>query len=130
MVQFVAIWSAVTRADALWGPQPSDASLKPNDFGGMRYELTGCAANSAGSGCRRDECRLLLPVKLNKKWQWEHTWFAFSMLGVAVVPTMIGTVNGASALVHVLLGLGRYFGGDGAVWCGLGHFPLFFLAWR
>jgi L-rhamnose-H+ transport protein len=30
-----------------------------------------------------------LPMKLNKKWQWEHTWFAFSILGVAVVPTII-----------------------------------------
>jgi L-rhamnose-H+ transport protein len=30
-----------------------------------------------------------LPMKLNKKWQWEHTWFAFSFLGVAVVPTII-----------------------------------------
>jgi L-rhamnose-H+ transport protein len=30
-----------------------------------------------------------LPMKLNKKWQWEHTWFAFSILGVAVVPTVI-----------------------------------------
>jgi len=28
------------------------------------------------------------PMKLNKKWQWEHTWFAFSLLGVAVVPTL------------------------------------------
>jgi L-rhamnose-H+ transport protein len=30
-----------------------------------------------------------LPMKLNKKWQWEHSWFAFSILGVAVVPTVI-----------------------------------------
>jgi L-rhamnose-H+ transport protein len=30
-----------------------------------------------------------LPMKLNKKWQWEQTWFAFSILGVAVVPTII-----------------------------------------
>jgi L-rhamnose-H+ transport protein len=30
-----------------------------------------------------------LPMKLNKKWQWEHSWFAFSILGVAVVPTLI-----------------------------------------
>src|ERR1700689_379810 len=30
-----------------------------------------------------------LPMKLNKKWQWEHSWFAFSILGVAVVPTII-----------------------------------------
>jgi len=30
-----------------------------------------------------------LPMKLNKKWEWEHSWFAFSVLGVAVVPTVI-----------------------------------------
>jgi len=30
-----------------------------------------------------------LPMKLNKKWQWEHSWFAFSIFGVAVVPTVI-----------------------------------------
>jgi L-rhamnose-H+ transport protein len=30
-----------------------------------------------------------LPMKLNKKWEWEHSWFAFSVLGVAVVPTLI-----------------------------------------
>ena len=30
-----------------------------------------------------------LPMKLNQKWQWEHTWFAFSILGVALVPTLI-----------------------------------------
>ncbi len=30
-----------------------------------------------------------LPMKLNKKWQWEHSWFAFSILGVAAVPTVI-----------------------------------------
>ncbi|MGA3194990.1 MAG: L-rhamnose/proton symporter RhaT, partial [Terriglobales bacterium] len=30
-----------------------------------------------------------LPMKINKKWQWEHSWFAFSILGVAVVPTLI-----------------------------------------
>ena len=28
-----------------------------------------------------------LPMKLNQKWEWEHSWFAFSVLGVAVVPT-------------------------------------------
>ena len=31
----------------------------------------------------------VLPMKLNKKWQWEHSWFAFSILGVALVPTLI-----------------------------------------
>jgi L-rhamnose-H+ transport protein len=30
-----------------------------------------------------------LPMKLNKKWDWEHSWFAFSILGVAAVPTII-----------------------------------------
>lgn len=30
-----------------------------------------------------------LPMKLNRKWAWEHSWFAFTFLGVAVVPTLI-----------------------------------------
>jgi L-rhamnose-H+ transport protein len=34
-----------------------------------------------------------LPMKLNKKWQWEHSWFAFSVLGVAVVPTLIALLT-------------------------------------
>ena len=34
-----------------------------------------------------------LPMKLNRKWQWEHTWFAFSLLGVAVVPTVIALLT-------------------------------------
>jgi len=34
-----------------------------------------------------------LPMKLNKKWEWEHTWFAFSILGVAVVPTVIAMLT-------------------------------------
>jgi L-rhamnose-H+ transport protein len=34
-----------------------------------------------------------LPMKLNKKWDWEHSWFAFSILGVAVVPTIIGLLT-------------------------------------
>jgi L-rhamnose-H+ transport protein len=34
-----------------------------------------------------------LPMRLNKKWEWEHSWFAFSLLGVAVVPTAIATVT-------------------------------------
>src|SRR5580704_3423731 len=34
-----------------------------------------------------------LPMKLNKKWQWEHSWFAFSILGVAVVPTVIALLT-------------------------------------
>ncbi|MCU1305093.1 MAG: RhaT l-rhamnose-proton symport 2 [Candidatus Sulfotelmatobacter sp.] len=34
-----------------------------------------------------------LPMKLNKKWEWEHSWFAFSILGVAVVPTLIALLT-------------------------------------
>jgi L-rhamnose-H+ transport protein len=34
-----------------------------------------------------------LPMKLNKKWQWEHSWFAFSILGVAAVPTVIALLT-------------------------------------
>jgi L-rhamnose-H+ transport protein len=34
-----------------------------------------------------------LPMKLNKKWQWEHSWFAFSIMGVAVVPTVIALLT-------------------------------------
>ena len=57
-----------------------------------------------------------LPMKLNKKWEWEHSWFAFSILGVAVVPTMIAlltvpklwstyaTVSGGTLAAMVLFG--------------------------
>src|ERR1700693_1242499 len=34
-----------------------------------------------------------LPMKLNKKWEWEHSWFAFSILGVGVVPTIIAMLT-------------------------------------
>jgi L-rhamnose-H+ transport protein len=34
-----------------------------------------------------------LPMKLNKKWEWEHSWFAFSIMGVAVVPTVIALLT-------------------------------------
>jgi L-rhamnose-H+ transport protein len=34
-----------------------------------------------------------LPMKLNKRWQWEHSWFAFSVFGVAVVPTVIAVLT-------------------------------------
>jgi L-rhamnose-H+ transport protein len=33
-----------------------------------------------------------LPMKANRRWQWEHSWLAFSVLGVAVVPTIIATL--------------------------------------
>jgi L-rhamnose-H+ transport protein len=57
-----------------------------------------------------------LPMKLNKKWQWEHSWFAFSIFGVAVVPTVIAlltvpklwstyaTVSGGTLTAMVLFG--------------------------
>src|SRR5579863_7306328 len=34
-----------------------------------------------------------LPMKLNRKWEWEQSWFAFSILGVAVVPTVIAVLT-------------------------------------
>jgi L-rhamnose-H+ transport protein len=34
-----------------------------------------------------------LPMKLNKRWEWEHSWFAFSILGVAAVPTAIALLT-------------------------------------
>jgi L-rhamnose-H+ transport protein len=34
-----------------------------------------------------------LPMKFNKRWEWEHSWFAFSILGVAVVPTVIAMLT-------------------------------------
>lgn len=30
-----------------------------------------------------------LPMKLNKQWKWEHSWLVFTLLGVAVVPTVL-----------------------------------------
>jgi L-rhamnose-H+ transport protein len=57
-----------------------------------------------------------LPMKLNEKWEWEHSWFAFSILGVAVVPTVIAlltvpklwstyaTVSGGTLAAMVLFG--------------------------
>src|ERR1700692_960887 len=57
-----------------------------------------------------------LPMKLNKKWEWEHSCFAFSLLGVAVVPTVIAqltvpklwstyaTVSGGTLAAMVLFG--------------------------
>src|SRR5260370_18917116 len=34
-----------------------------------------------------------LPMKLNRKWQWEHSWLAFTILGVVVVPTIIAVLT-------------------------------------
>src|SRR5438445_1758335 len=34
-----------------------------------------------------------LPMKLNRLWAWEHSWFAFTILGVVVVPTGLALVT-------------------------------------
>jgi L-rhamnose-H+ transport protein len=34
-----------------------------------------------------------LPMKLNRQWAWEHSWFAFTFLGVVIVPTIIAMVT-------------------------------------
>jgi L-rhamnose-H+ transport protein len=34
-----------------------------------------------------------LPMKFNRKWSWEHSWLAFSVLGVVVVPTIIAALT-------------------------------------
>jgi L-rhamnose-H+ transport protein len=41
-----------------------------------------------------------LPMKLNREWAWEHSWFAFTLIGVPVVPTLIAlaTVPGLFAI--------------------------------
>jgi L-rhamnose-H+ transport protein len=62
-----------------------------------------------------------LPMKLNKKWQWEHSWFAFSILGEALVPTLIAlaTVPGLwstySSVSGKTLALMAIFGGGWGV---------------
>jgi len=30
-----------------------------------------------------------LPMRANRKWAWENSWFAFSILGEAIVPTLV-----------------------------------------
>lgn len=35
----------------------------------------------------------ILPMKLNRKWKWENSWFAFSIVGLAIVPTIITVVT-------------------------------------
>ncbi len=41
-----------------------------------------------------------LPMKATRKWAWENTWFAFSVLGLVVVPTLI-TAATVPNLAHV-----------------------------
>jgi L-rhamnose-H+ transport protein len=35
----------------------------------------------------------VLPMRLNRKWAWENSWLAFSVLGVGVVPTLIAVAT-------------------------------------
>jgi L-rhamnose-H+ transport protein len=62
-----------------------------------------------------------LPMKLNRRWHWEHSWFAFSILGVALVPTLIAwaTVPGLwsaySSIEGRTLELMALFGGGWGV---------------
>lgn len=41
-----------------------------------------------------------LPMRLNRQWAWENSWFAFSILGLVVVPTLI-TLATVPALASV-----------------------------
>jgi len=34
-----------------------------------------------------------LPMKLNRRWKWEHSWLAFTVIGVAGVPTALAMVT-------------------------------------
>lgn len=34
-----------------------------------------------------------LPMKLNREWKWEHSWLVFTVLGVAVVPTILSALT-------------------------------------
>ena len=57
-----------------------------------------------------------LPMRANRKWAWENSWFAFSILGVAVVPSLItiATVPGLwsiyAAVPAVTLAKMAFFG--------------------
>jgi L-rhamnose-H+ transport protein len=34
-----------------------------------------------------------LPMKVQRTWRWEHSWCAFTVLGVAVVPTIVALLS-------------------------------------
>lgn len=34
-----------------------------------------------------------LPMKLNRRWKWEHSWLIFTILGVAAVPTILSVLT-------------------------------------
>ncbi|HYI97680.1 MAG TPA: L-rhamnose/proton symporter RhaT [Bryobacteraceae bacterium] len=34
-----------------------------------------------------------LPMKWNKRWDWEHSWLVFTVLGITVVPTVLSALT-------------------------------------
>jgi len=34
-----------------------------------------------------------LPMKLNRRWRWEHSWLVFTILGVTAVPTILSVLT-------------------------------------
>jgi L-rhamnose-H+ transport protein len=61
----------------------------------------------------------VLPMRVNRRWEWEHSWLAFTVLGVVAVPTVLAwlTVPGlwslyAATPVTTLLGMAA----AGAAW--------------
>src|ERR1700744_2222265 len=60
-----------------------------------------------------------LPMKSHRSWSWEHSWCAFSVLGIWVVPTIISVATiphlfslYASTPIHVLAMMACF----GAAW--------------
>lgn len=60
-------------------PNPGTAFVHPATTQAVLIVLVAALMNAAYA----------LPMKLNRKWHWEHSWFAFSILGEALVPTLI-----------------------------------------
>jgi len=58
-----------------------------------------------------------LPMKLNRRWKWEHSWLAFTFLGVAIVPTILA----AFTIPHLPLAYDRVSSGVllGMAACGI-----------
>jgi len=50
-------------------------------------DLGYCLRIGADCYSRHYEWGYTLPMKLNRLWAWEHSWFAFTIVGVVVVPT-------------------------------------------
>jgi L-rhamnose-H+ transport protein len=71
----------------------------------------------------------VLPMTLTKKWEWEHTWATFSLLGMFVfnwiltlifIPDIFSVYNSVSSndiIILILFGAGW---GIGAILFGLG----------